>query len=88
MTGGVLVGGTGTEGVAASHDEGARGAAEWRGVGMGVAGAALGQAIEIGSLKLVGTVAGEAIDAEIIGEDKEDVGLAQGRGRLAGAEEA
>ena len=56
--GGILIGGSGAEGVAAGEDGGARGAAEGGGIGSGVAGAAGGELIDVGCFNVVGTVAG------------------------------
>ncbi|MCX6605462.1 MAG: hypothetical protein NTV52_17960 [Acidobacteria bacterium] len=83
-TSGVLVGGTGTEGVAAGENEGAGGAAEGGGIGVGVAGAAAGELIDVGCFEVVRAVAAYAIDAEIVGEDEDDVGLGVGGVCLAG----
>ena len=56
-TGGVLVGGTGAEGVASGEDEGAGGTAEGGGIGVGVAGAAAGELIDVRCFEVVGAVA-------------------------------
>ena len=70
-----MVGGSGWEGVATGKDEGAGGAHRGGGVGVIVASAAVGEFINTGCLEVVGSVSADAVSAEIVCEDEDDVRL-------------
>src|SRR5262249_19696124 len=75
------------EGIAAGHEQAPRRPAQRRGVTGLEARTATGQLVNVWRLVFVGAVTAHAIDPEVVGKNKDDVGLAL-RGPDGGAEHA
>jgi hypothetical protein len=66
----------GAEGVAAGEELAARRPAQRRGVAVLEPRAALGQGIDVGRLGVVAAASADVAEADVVGEDEDDVGLA------------
>ena len=85
----ILADGAGAEGVAAGQNQSPRRAAKRDGVETGKTHASLGQRIDVRRLVAVGSIAAQLGEAQVVGQDEEDVrlrGWRRWRGTACGAE--